>query len=96
MESEGEGRLAETLRRAADPRVVAFTALERALSPEHWDDPDELVRAAFLAGWHAGVLWRGGIPGGPDRRRLARRGRRRLLHRPWSVRADWSPDRPAS
>jgi hypothetical protein len=95
MESEGEDHLAEVLRRGADPRVVAFTALERALSPERWDDPDELVRAAFLAGWHAGALWRGDAAAGRDRRRMARRGQRRLAHRPWSVRADWSPARPA-
>jgi hypothetical protein len=62
-----------------EAQVLAFEALRRVLRPEWWDDVDELVRAAFLAGWHAGTAWRparatplSGRPGRPDRARLAR------------------------
>ena len=86
MEPEAEERMVEVLRLRADPRVAAFAALERVLSPERWDDPAELVRATFLAGWHAGAHWHGGISGDP--------GRRRPVRRSWSVRSDWWPGRP--
>ena len=41
-----------------EAQVLAFDALRGVLRPERWDDIDELVRAAFLAGWHAGTAWR--------------------------------------
>ena len=60
-----------------EAQVLAFEALRGVLRPERWDDIDELVRAAFLAGWHAGTAWRPArttpLPG--RRRRPARAGR---------------------
>jgi hypothetical protein len=45
------------LRPPPDPlheaQVAAFEALREVLSPERWEDAEELARAAFLAGWHA-------------------------------------------
>ena len=43
-------------------QVHAFEALSGVLRPELWVDVDQLVRAAFLAGWHAGVGWRAAQP----------------------------------
>ena len=63
-----------------EAQVLAFEMLRQVLRPERWDDIDELVRAAFLAGWHAGATWRPAratpLPG--RRRRPARAGRGRL------------------
>ena len=36
----------------------AFEALRDVLVPEPREELDELVRAAFLAGWYAGAAWR--------------------------------------
>ena len=41
-----------------EAQVRAFEALRDVLVPERWEDVDELVRAAFLAGWYAGAAWR--------------------------------------
>ena len=41
-----------------EAQVLAFDALREVLRPERWEGLDELVRAAFLAGWYAGTAWR--------------------------------------
>ena len=42
---------------AAGARAAAFEALREVLSAERWDDPLDLARAAFAAGWYAGSAW---------------------------------------
>ena len=52
-----------------EAQVLAFEALRGVLRPERWEDLDELVRAAFLAGWHAGTAWRPARTSPPPGRR---------------------------
>ena len=50
-------------------QVAAFEALREVLRPERWEDAQELARAAFLAGWHAGTAWRPARASPPSGRR---------------------------